>query len=326
MSKINYEDWQPRGDRLTALGHADRIAVDYASQGYNLTLRQLYYRFVATDILPDDRRYSWSGSKWVRDPKGLDPESTKNAGPNYDWLGGIVNRGRMAGYLDWKHFEDRTRNLLSWEHWDSPKSIIEETASEYREDLWAAQPVRIEVWVEKDALIDVVGRAASEFVTPHFSCRGYVSQSEMWRAGQRIIQRAKKGQGTVILHLGDHDPSGMDMTRDIRDRLELFTYLDIPVENVPIVSRIALNMDQIEEYNPPPNPTKLTDSRARSYIEEYGDESWELDALEPGMLDSLIKFHIQEWLDLDAWKNSLRRQEANRDQIRSLIELIREDE
>lgn len=78
----------------------------------------------------------------------------------------------------------------------------------------------------------------------------------------------------VILHLGDHDPSGIDMTRDISDRLELFG-ADVEVK------RIALNWDQIDEFTPPPNPAKLSDSRAGAYIAEYGDESWELDALEP---------------------------------------------
>ena len=113
--------------------------------------------------------------------------------------------------------------------------------------------------------------------------------------------------------MGDHDPSGIDMTRDIEERLSLFG------ANVEI-KRIALNMEQVEEYNPPPNPAKVTDSRAKNYIKRYGDSSWELDALEPRMLDNLIKSHIEEHLDVDKFKMAMNKQEQERQQLLALCE------
>lgn len=145
---------------------------------------------------------------------------------------------------------------------------------------------------------------------PCFSCRGYPSSTEIWNAAQRIIAKKKF---SVILHLGDHDPSGIDMTRDIEERLSLFG------ANVEI-KRIALNMEQVEEYNPPPNPAKVTDSRAKNYIKRYGDSSWELDALEPRMLDNLIKSHIEEHLDVDKFKMAMNKQEQERQQLLALCE------
>lgn len=104
------------------------------------------------------------------------------------------------------------------------------------------------------------------------------------------------GQAPVILHLGDHDPSGIDMTRDIVARLEVFTdYAGIEVR------RVALNMDQVEQYGPPPNPAKLTDSRVGQYIAVYGLDSWELDALEPQVIVDLIEQKTLERRDADLW-------------------------
>jgi hypothetical protein len=130
---------------------------------------------------------------------------------------------------------------------------------------------------------------------PYFSCRGYTSQSEMWIAGQRMIEHIQAGRAPVIFHFGDHDPSGKDMSRDIGDRLELFTGGGFKF------TRLALNMNQIEKYNPPPNPAKLTDSRCQGYIAEFGGESWELDALEPRVIAALIRDNVSKLIDWEAW-------------------------
>ena len=116
----------------------------------------------------------------------------------------------------------------------------------------------------------------------------------MWRAAQRLLEQERQGRKNHIIHLGDHDPSGIDMTRDIEDRLWTFG-ADVTVH------RIALNMDQVLRYDPPPNPAKLTDARAGKYVEDHGYESWELDALEPAVIDQLIEDEILEHLDRDQW-------------------------
>lgn len=269
MPKIEYVQRTFSEGSLAIIEQANTICEDYAAQGYDLTLRQLYYQFVARDLIA-------------------------NRQSEYKRLGSIINDARLAGLVDWNHVVDRTRNLRSLAHWSNPSEIIDASADQYREDLWAAQQYRVEIWVEKDALTGVIGRTAELLDCPWFSCRGYTSQSELWSAARRHQRYERLGQKVIVIHLGDHDPSGVDMSRDIADRLVLFGASTK-------VWRIALNMPQVEQYNPPPNPAKLTDSRATGYIERHGSQSWELDALNPEILDGLINDAVSQYVDTDRW-------------------------
>jgi hypothetical protein len=220
----------------------------------------------------------------------------------------VVNDGRLAGLIDWDAIEDRTRNLRSSPHWSSPRSIVRACADQFAVDLWDGQESYVECWIEKDALVGVIEGICTELDVPYFACRGYTSQSEMWGAAQRLMEREKAGKKTFIIHLGDHDPSGIDMTRDIQDRLELFG-------STAVIHRIALNFDQVENYSPPPNPAKTTDSRYESYRALHGEESWELDALEPRTIVDLIRDEIEVHIDQDAWEEALSRQQTGRNQL-----------
>lgn len=269
MPKIKYRDIAFQPATLKLVDRCNAIIAEYTRQGFILTLRQLYYQLVSRDVIP-------------------------NRQSEYKRLGSIVNDARLAGLIDWTAIEDRTRDLRKLPEWDSPASIVEACAAQYRVDLWEGQKFRPEVWIEKDALVGVIEGVSNEFGVPHFSCRGYTSQSEMWEAGQRLKRYLRDGQTPVIFHLGDHDPSGRDMTRDITERLALFMG---GVE----VNRLALNMEQVEQYDPPPNPAKTTDSRYAAYIAEFGGESWELDALEPAVIAGLIRAAIEKLINRRKW-------------------------
>ena len=257
---------------------ANSIINEYLKAGLRLTLRQLYYQFVARGYLPNQQR-------------------------EYNRLGVIINEARLAGLVDWTAIEDRGRNLMKSPHWDGPAQIIRSAAYSYKIDLWKDQDNRVEVWIEKQALEGVIESICRKLRVPYFSCKGYVSQSEMWDAGyNRLREYLDDGQTPVILHFGDHDPSGIDMTRDIEDRLSLF--LGEPVD----VRRLALNYNQVEQYNPPPNPAKVTDSRYVGYQIKHGDESWELDALDPHVLVDLISENVDDLKDPDLWDEALERE------------------
>jgi len=320
MAKIRYQSIKFAASSLKIVEQANRILEEYARRGIVVTLRQLYYQFVSRDIIP-------------------------NKQTEYKRLGGIVNDARLAGLIDWDHLQDRTRNLERLAHWTEPGGVIESAASSYHRDLWEGQDYYVEVWVEKDALLSVIEGPCNKWDVPFFACRGYTSQSEMWGAGQRLLKRMREGRQVRIIHLGDHDPSGVDMTRDISERLGMFAqhhliidymkaherrkksgkqreeteedYLDRIRNDYPgtplEVNRVALNMNQIRQYNPPPNPAKLTDSRATAYIDEHGDESWELDALDPDVLIDLVETNIQDYLDLDQWHEMETQQERERE-------------
>ena len=253
---------------------ANTIIDEYQEQGFELTLRQLYYQFVARGILPNNMKM-------------------------YKMLANVINDGRLAGLVDWDAIVDRTRSLRGRSFWASPAEICRAAVSSFFVDPWIGQDRRPEVWVEKDALLGVFEPSCVPLGTSYFSCRGYTSQSEMWAAAKRIMRRYDAtGQETVIYHFGDHDPSGLDMSRDIEERLEMFC------EGAPAFEfkRVALGMGQVHQYKCPPNPAKTTDSRASEYIHKYGKESWELDALDPKVLGGLLKTNIlSEINDQDAW-------------------------
>ncbi len=306
---------------LDVVEKANVIIEEYQAQGFTLTLRQLYYQFVARDLFSADRRWRLVGnSKWVRDLNG-----TPNATPNYKWLASIINDARLAGLVDWAAMEDRIRNLDALPHWPDPHDFLEDAPGWYREDLWETQPVNIEVWIEKDALAGVIEPVCRRWRLPFLACRGYVSQSELYSAGKRFYCDARRNQRrTLVLHLGDHDPSGIDMTRDNLDRLRMFS--DTELGSTVDVKRIALNFDQVEQYDPPPNPAKETDSRAESYIRKYGESSWELDALDPSVIDALIEAEIQAVLDKHRWKKALKAEEENRERIKDAATWLRDQD
>jgi hypothetical protein len=286
MPKIQYVPKKFNAAHETTVLNAIAICEEYEAKGHVLTLRQLYYQFVARGLIENTQR-------------------------SYKNLGSIINHARLAGRVDWDHLQDRTRNVQQNAHWTSPEDIIEACARSYQIDKWAGQPHRVEVWIEKEALIGVIEGVCGRLDVPYFACKGYNSQSEMWSSGRRLKRAFEDGQLPVIIHLGDHDPSGMDMTRDIDDRLHMFSG---GVE----VKRVALNMPQIEEFQPPPNPAKITDSRAKSYIEEYGDESWELDALEPEYLEQLVEKSVLAFRDEDQWNEKVEEEEAEKAQLQKV--------
>ena len=285
MPKIQYKEIKFQKKSLDLIELVNQVVDEYSAQGYELTLRQAYYQLVARGYIPNNER-------------------------SYKNIGNLINDGRLAGLIDWHSITDRTRNLRGNGHWSNPASVIASARYSYLLDKWAGQPNYVEVWVEKDALVDIVGQACEPLDTPYFSCRGYTSQSEMWSAAQRFI-RQKNREKRIIIHLGDHDPSGIDMTRDIQERLEMFG-ADV------YVKRVALTMNQIQTYNPPPNPAKITDSRASKYIDQFGDESWELDALEPKVITDLIKKQVTMYRNDDIYRAVCDKESREKEELKML--------
>lgn len=287
MPKIQYKEIAFKQKSLDLIELVNSVIDEYRAQDYELTLRQAYYQLVARGYIENNER-------------------------SYKNIGSLINDGRLAGLIDWNSITDRTRNLRNRAHWDQPQDVIYSAKYSYLLDKWEGQPNYVEVWVEKDALIDIVGQACRPLDTPHFSCRGYTSQSEMWSAAQRFI-RQKNREARYIIHLGDHDSSGIDMTRDIQERLEMFG-ADV------YVKRVALTMNQVTTYNPPPNPAKITDSRCGKYIDQYGEESWELDALEPQMLTKLITNEVTALRDDAIYQAICDREEAEKRELQTVAD------
>lgn len=331
--RIIYVPKKFNAEHQQIISDANDICEEYANQGLSLTLRQLYYQFVARGLIA-------------------------NRQSEYKRLGGIINDARLAGELDWEYLVDRTRNLVKPVTWANPSELLDAAAKQYAPDLWRDQNHRVEVWIEKDAGIGVIEDVCLNNQVPYFSCRGYTSASELWEAAQRVGNHLVNGSRVTILHIGDHDPSGIDMTRDIQDRLALFLANDwnrsehyrrrrdsytgsanekiradmretireaggeIEDDQLPWrVRRIALTIDQVRQFNPPPNPAKQTDSRFLQYEAETGlHESWELDALDPLVLQNLINAEIDAARNDELWDAVEIEQETDRLTLTRLAE------
>lgn len=258
----------------TRLNLINSIIEEYQVKGFRLTLRQLYYQLVSRDIIPNKQN-------------------------EYAKLSNLLKNGRMAGIVDWDSIEDRIREPDVPFSADSIQEAIFAVANQYRRDRQEGQNNYIEVWCEKDALSNILQRITHKYHVQLMINRGYSSCSAMYDASKRFKRAEKRGQDCKLLYFGDHDPSGLDMVRDVSERLLEF---DVSVE----VKHIALTTEQVQFYAPPPNPAKITDPRAEWYISKYGKTSWEVDALQPQVLTKLISEEIESIIDLDQFEHMKR--------------------
>lgn len=268
------------------------IIDEYAAQGYKMTLRQLYYQLVSRDVIPNNVK-------------------------EYGKLSRLLVEGRMAGIVDWDAIEDRIRVPYLPYYAEDPADALDDIIGQYRIDRMKGQPRYIELWVEKDALSGVLKRITQEYHIRLMVNRGYSSCTAMHDASERF--RNIGSRQVHILYLGDHDPSGLDMIRDITDRL-----LEFGID--ANVKRIALTKEQIEEYDPPPNPAKLSDSRSGKYIDEHGDSCWEVDALNPDVLHKIVRKNIEALIDKQLYKVILEQEREGKAKLEEMRDNLDGDE
>jgi len=300
MAKIAYKNYQPQSANARILGCSNSIIEEFQADSFDVTLRQLYYQMIARDLFPDE----WK-----------DDEGNKNNPKSYSKFKAIIGNGRLGGLVDWDSIVDRTRKLNRNSHWETPAELIRACAKQFRLDSRKDQYIYIEVWVEKEAMGGVLQSVCPGLDVPYFACKGYDSLSMIWRAAMRFKQE-EESREVVVLYLGDHDPSGIDMVRDIQHRLDMFGC------ESTVVQKIALSMEQIREHQPPPSPAKITDSRYESYQRLYGDQAWELDALDPRTLVKLITEKVAEITDQEKRDVILQEQEECRGRLRKVAESL----
>jgi hypothetical protein len=286
MACETFISYKPQKATRTVIDQANEIIDEYLDQGLKLTLRQLFYQFVARALI-------------------------ENTFQNYKRLGSIVTTARDGGLIDWDAMEDRVREVHTHSAWVDPVHMIRNAAAWYAEDLWRGQIWRPEVWIEKAALLGVVEGVCDEFRVPYFATIGNSSQTILYDAGKRFAGYLDQGLNPIVFHLADHDPNGIDMTRDVRERLALYAGNDVEVR------RIALTLPQVREYAPPPNFAKESDSRYAGYVAQFGTtDCWELDALSPTVIADLIRTEVEALIDDENWQTD----RASEDRNRSLLE------
>ena len=272
------------------------IIEDYIDQGYKLTARQLYYQLVSRDIIP-------------------------NALEIYTRICSLLTDLRYAGIIDWAAIEDRGRVPTKHSEWENIGQLVESALYAYRLPRWSDQEYYIESYCEKQALESILKPIADKFHIYFGVNKGYSSASTMYSIAKRIGEKIEDGKCARILYLGDHDPSGLDMVRDIQTRV--CEFLKLNEDNVYFgVNQIALNKRQIKKYELPPNPAKFTDPRAAWYLSEHGDESWELDALEPEVLSTITVEAILNFLDLKMYEKWIKREKREGKKLKEFGETL----
>lgn len=328
MSKETFRNTNFRQDSLARIEQLAAIVDEYQQQGLRLTARQLYYQCVSRDLIA-------------------------NTPAEYKKLTALLTDARYAGMIDWDAIEDRGREPSTPSEWNDPMSLVESALRAYRLPRWEGQPAYVELWVEKQALAGVLAPIAREYHATLMVNKGYSSASAMKESADRIkaagmidqeaydeiIDKVKAVEEefgddseeyqailkkivpehnaacrkAVVLYLGDHDPSGEDMVRDIKDRLKEFGVKRLTVE------KIGLTIAQVRQYNPPPNPAKITDSRAKAYIEKFGQSSWEVDALPPNVLTRLIRLAFDTHIDKNKMNEIKKREETDKELLRKAV-------
>lgn len=296
MAKIKFREVRLSAKNRERLEKINSIIQEYQSDGYTLTLRQLYYQLVSRDVIPNQKS-------------------------EYSKLSTLLKEGRMGGIVDWSAIEDRLRRPEKPTSFKSPEQILDAAIFQYELPRMEGQRNYIEVWVEKDALSGVLSRVTEQYHIPILVNRGYSSVSAMFDSYMRFKANLSKHDEIIILYLGDFDPSGQDMIRDITERIEEFAELHYDYFPLTIIP-IALTKKQINEYNPPPNPAKISDPRANAFIAEHGFASWEVDALPPNVLHRLLDGAIKEHIDFDMYKGVVEREDDDKERLEALKEYL----
>jgi len=221
MAVEKYKDIVFRGDSPRLIETINSILVEYEEQGLTLSVRQVFYQLVARDCIANTKAV-------------------------YTKISNLLNDARIAGLIDWDMIEDRTREFKRRQRWGSAAEILTTVAKSFHMDLWEGQEMRAFCVVEKDALSGVLEPVCRKYDLPLLAAKGYPSVSILREFAELdILPTIEEGQSVIVFHLGDHDPSGIDMTRDLRERLSMFSRHDVEVV------RLALNMPQVEELKPP---------------------------------------------------------------------------
>lgn len=249
----------------------------------SMTIRQVYYQLVSKHLIPNNI----------------------NSYKNFDR---IAVRGREKGLIDADKIIDTSKPVLIPNQWNNLSDFLNDVKDAYTKNKWQDQPYHVEVWMEKDALRGVFKPITDQYGITLSIGKGYQSFTNLKDAPVRF-----NGKKTIILYFGDFDPTGLDIARAIEARLK-DSNSDLQFY------RIALTLDQINEYSLPPIPTKVRDSRRDKFIAEYGDMAVELDALNPNVLRNLIESSIKNYLDSKLYEQSLVEENQDLSELQQLID------
>ena len=258
------------------LDAARRIVESYDTP---VTLRQLHYRLVAAQLIP-------------------------NVVAAYKRLSALTAAARRDGTFP--DLIDRTRQIHEYEWWVSPQAALDDAARYYRRDRTEGQHVSVYLGVEKAGIVNQLQLWFGDLGVPILALGGYDSQSHV----DVVVRHAQEqGRPAVLLYAGDHDPSGHDILRDFIERTDCWKH----------TRRVALTPEQVDEHQLPEAMGKTTDSRAKGFVERFGRlVQVELDALPPDVLRVLFSDAVAEFWDTSTYEAVVARETTERAALREM--------
>lgn len=288
-----YAEWRPQTSTRALLEDVDDV-LDRYQEHLPLTIRQVFYALVGAERL----------------------DKSELA---YARLGEHLNRARRAGLIDFDAIRDDGVRTIVADAYQDVEHFHENTAwraRNYRRDRQSGQPLRLEVWSEAAGMLGQLARVARDYSVPVFSASGFASLSAVWMIAGRVLQRDVP---TVILHVGDLDPSGESIFAAIAEDAAAFVRADRTIHTTRLDAvRVALTREQVDEHTLPTAPAKATDSRSGRWT----GGTCQLEALPPDTLAEIVREAIEEHLDLDRYDREV---DAERDDRAELLGLPRGD-
>jgi hypothetical protein len=235
-----------------------------------MTIRQLFYRLVSVGALANSRA-------------------------DYQRLSVIMSTARRDGRCDFDWIVDRSRPEYSPQVWKDPAGYGRTIQRSYRKDYWATQPKHVELWSEKDSVIGSIEALTDELGITVRVGRGFLSTTRIHEIAQRFYRLKKP---ITVFYVGDHDPSGREIETNARERIKQYG-VDFSMR------RLAIHAEDIEEWNLPPLRIKDSDTRAKQFREDHGEDCVELDALPVGELRRRIREAVEGEMDRVVWDRAV---------------------
>lgn len=243
-------------------------------------------------------------------------ENTKG---RYDAITNELVWLRRKGIVPWEWVDDRNRRPRSIMMFRDLPAFLDRMRTAYRRNPWGTQSTYIEVWLEKEALSGFFEDELHRYGVTLNVGKGYDSWAAVNGCAQRIRQFAEYGIPSELLCFGDFDPSGEDIVRsqDARLRERLGESMDALT-----LTKCALTMEDVIQYDLPPDFTKATDGRAAAHVAKYGDVSVELDALPRQVLINRLVEAIESRLDMEAMRETWEREDLEHERLQRIIDNV----
>jgi len=289
-------EWQSTTELITA-------AMKVLAQEWPMTIRQLFYRLVSMLIIENCLR-------------------------DYQRVSTAMTKAREDGRVPYERIVDRSRASYSSRRWTNLQilgDVLEKALVNYRRDYWQDQPYHVEIWCEKDAVTGSIEPVMKEYGINIEAIRGFNSTTNIHTTAERLLRQKEDGKEITILYLGDWDPSGRDIERDLGERLSEYTLTGNKIElDSRMIEWVAIFPEDIKKFNLPPLRVKDKDPRSRGFKRRYGNEAVELDALPPTELRRRLKQAIDQVIDHDAWNRAKTVENAERETCKRYAGIFKE--